>query len=100
MSDAEMAKDALEVLRGVWGDAVGQPIQTLTTHWSTDPNALGAYFYPRSGTTPGDFDPLTEPVEDRLYLCGEHTMFEYKATVHGAYLSGLRAAEQVIEEAG
>jgi monoamine oxidase len=100
MSDAEMSKDALEVLRGVWGDAVGTPVQTLATHWSTDPYALGAYSYPRPGNTPDDFDTLTEPVEHRVFLCGEHTMFEYKATVHGAYLSGLRAAEQVIEEAG
>ncbi|MBT5415254.1 MAG: FAD-dependent oxidoreductase [Rhodospirillaceae bacterium] len=100
MSDAAMAKDALEVLRGVWGDAVGQPVQTLTTHWSTDPYALGAYSYPRPGATPGDYETLTKPVEDRLFLCGEHTSFEYKATTHGAYISGLRAAEQVIDEAG
>lgn len=100
MSDAEMAADALDVLRGVWGDAVGKPIQTLTTHWSTDPYALGAYSYPRPGTSPADYETLAEPIEDRLFLCGEHTIFEYKATTHGAYLSGLRAAEQVIEEAG
>lgn len=99
MSDAEMAADALAVLRDVWEQAVGVPTQTLATHWSTDPFALGAYAYPRPGNSPADFDGLAEPIEGRLFLCGEHTIFDYAGTTHGAYLSGLRAAELVAEEA-
>lgn len=100
MTDQEMAADGLEVLRGVWGDAVGEPTQILATHWSTDPHALGAYAYPRPGGRPSQFDDLADPIEGRLFLCGEHTMFDYAGTIHGAYLSGLRAAENVIDEAG
>ena len=98
MSDAEMQADALEVLRGVWGDAVGEPTQMLTTHWSTDPDALGAYAFPTPGCRPSQFDDLAEPVEDVLLLCGEHTIFDYAGTTHGAYMSGLRAAETIIDE--
>ncbi|MBT4428644.1 MAG: amine oxidase, partial [Rhodospirillaceae bacterium] len=47
---------------------------------------------------PSQFDDLAEPVAGRIFLCGEHTMFDYAGTTHGAYLSGLRAAEFVIEE--
>ncbi|MDW3205449.1 MAG: NAD(P)/FAD-dependent oxidoreductase [Alphaproteobacteria bacterium] len=100
MTDEQMKADGLEVLRGVWGDAVAEPTQMLATHWSLDPYALGAYAYPRPGGRPSQFNDLQDPIEDRLFLCGEHTTFEYAGTIHGAYMSGLRAAEAVIDEAG
>jgi len=100
MGDAEMAADALAVLRQAWGTAVDRPLRTLTTHWSTDPHALGAYSYPRPGNRAAQFDGLAEPVGGRLFLCGEHTRFDYHGTVHGAWLSGLDAARRVIEELG
>lgn len=99
MSDAEMQADALEVLRDVWGDAVGEPTQMLSTHWSTDPETLGAYAYPTPGCRPSQFDDLADPVAGRIFLCGEHTSFDYAGTTHGAYITGLRAAEYVIDEA-
>ena len=33
-----------------------------------------------------------------LFLCGEHTTFDYAGTVHGAYFSGLWAAEMIAGE--
>jgi len=98
MSDEAMKADALEVLRGVWGDAVGEPTRMLATHWSTDPNALGAYAYPRPGGRKSDFDDLADPIEDVLFLCGEHTIFDFAGTTHGAYMTGLRAAEAILDE--
>lgn len=100
MSDGEMTADALAVLRQAWGGAVTTPLRALTTHWSTDPFALGAYSYPRPGCTAPDFDRLSRPVDGRLFLCGEHTLFDHHGTVHGAYRSGLRAAAQVVEALG
>jgi len=52
MSDEVMKADALEVLRGVWGDAVGEPTEMLTTHWFVDPASLGAYAFPTPGCRP------------------------------------------------
>lgn len=100
MADAEMADDALAVLRQAWGTAVGRPLRTLTTHWSTDPHALGAYSYPRPGNRAAQFDGLAEPVGGRLFLCGEHTRFDFHGTVHGAWLSGLDAAGRVADALG
>lgn len=96
MSDAEMREDALQVLRTVWGAEVGTPAEVRTTHWSTDPNALGAYTYPRPGTVRADFDLLSEPVDDRLFLVGEHTLFDFAGTTHGALMSGRRAARRIM----
>lgn len=98
LSDTEIAKDAFEVLRGVWKGNVGEPTQMLRTSWSTDPYSLGAYAYPTPGLKKSQFDRLSEPIEDRLLLCGEHTIFDYAGTTHGAYMSGLRAAELILNQ--
>jgi monoamine oxidase len=98
MTDTAMTTDALEVLRSVWGDAVGAPIEVLTTHWSRDQDTFGAYTYPTPGTRPSDFDDLGEAIEDVVFLCGEHTTFDHAGTVQGAYLSGLRAADRIAEQ--
>ena len=100
MSDAEMREDALHVLRAVWGAEVGAPGEVRTTHWSTDPTTLGAYTYPRPGTERADFELLSEPVDERLFLVGEHTLFDFAGTTHGALMSGRRAARRIIELAG
>lgn len=99
MSDEEMTADALDVLRHVWEDAVPEPTQVLTTHWAVDPYSFGAYAYPTPGARPSQFDDMAEPVAGRIFLCGEHTIFDYAGTTHGAYMTGLRSAELVVEEA-
>jgi hypothetical protein len=36
---------------------------------------------------------MAKRIEDsNLYFCGEHTYSKYRGTVHGAYLSGINAA--------
>ncbi|MFV1850782.1 MAG: flavin monoamine oxidase family protein [Thalassospira sp.] len=98
MSDSEMVEDALEVLRNVWEDDVGTPTQVLATHWAEDPYTLGAYAFPQPGNRKSDFDDLGKPIEDRLILAGEHTIFDYAGTTHGAFMTGVRAAEYIIDE--
>jgi predicted NAD/FAD-dependent oxidoreductase len=49
------------------------------------------------GSEPGLRDVLAEPVDDRLYLAGEACQRPYFGTVHGAYLSGVRAAGLVLD---
>jgi lysine-specific histone demethylase 1 len=45
---------------------------------------------------PEDYDVMARPVGN-LFFAGEHTIGTHPATVHGAYLSGLRAASEVLE---
>lgn len=99
MSDAEIAAEITAMFDRVW-DGVTEPSAMLVTRWSRDPETLGTYSYMHKGLKPGDFDGLREPVQDRLVFAGEHTVFDYKGTAHGAYTSGLMAAETVAELAG
>ena len=95
LSDADMAEDAMKVLRGVFGAGCPDPEAVLATHWSTDPMSLGAYSFAGFGSTPDDFETLGGSVDDVVFFAGEHTRFDFHATTHGALLSGQAAAKKV-----
>jgi monoamine oxidase len=63
---------------------------------AADPFALGSYSFLPAGATPADRDALAAPIRDRLLLAGEATWVDAPATVHGALLSGRRAAEVLL----
>lgn len=98
MSDAEMTADGIAALRDAFGSTLPDPIDVLATRWSQDPLTLGAYSYTAVGNRPATFDALAKPVAGTVLLAGEHTNFAYHGTTHGAYLSGLWAAEYLDEE--
>jgi monoamine oxidase len=63
--------------------------------WGQDPFALGSYSYLPVGSTPDDLDTLAAPF-GRVHFAGEATNRDFQATVHGAYLSGLREAQRLL----
>ncbi|MFP5489665.1 MAG: flavin monoamine oxidase family protein, partial [Acidimicrobiia bacterium] len=85
---------ALDVLRRAWPD-LPDPIAVHVTDWTGDPFALGSYSYVPVGGTPADMDRLAVSPSPRLHLAGEHTVRQYFGTVHGAFVSGRRAAAAV-----
>jgi len=97
MSDQKMVADCMQAVRTMFGADVPEPSGHLATRWSTNPNSRGAYSYSAVGSQPKHFDDLAIPIAETLLLAGEHTGFEYHATVHGAYLSGRNAA-RIIED--
>ncbi|MFQ6198367.1 flavin monoamine oxidase family protein [Streptomyces sp. NPDC000405] len=96
LDDATVVGDALAVLRGVYGDRVPDPSAYRLTRWAADPFARGSYSFPAAAFEPGDHDVLAEPVGDRLFFAGEATSADHSSTVHGALLSGRRAARSVL----
>jgi monoamine oxidase len=58
---------------------------------------MGPFAIPLVGSTPKDYAALAEPISGKLFFAGEHTNFDYRSSVHGAYSSGLRAAKQLME---
>lgn len=96
LSDDEIVAAAMKTLRQMYGDDIPEPEAWLITRWGSDPFAYGSYSHAAPGATEEDFEALAEPVDDRLFFAGEATS-EYSATVHGAYLSGVREAERIAE---
>lgn len=63
------------------------------TAWASDPYARGAYSY----CVPGRYGAralLARPVGGRIVFAGEHTEQAAYGTLHGAYISGVRAAAE------
>ncbi|CAK9324405.1 unnamed protein product [Citrullus colocynthis] len=91
MSDQEAANFAFMQLKKVVPDAPA-PIQHLVSRWGSDVNSLGSYSYDIVGKPHHLFERLRIPV-DNLFFAGEATSINYPGSVHGAYSTGLMAAE-------
>ncbi|SHJ16364.1 Monoamine oxidase [Nocardiopsis flavescens] len=96
MSEGEVVEHAMASLRTMFRKAP-DPLDHHLTAWTDDPFARGAFSYSAVGSGDGDRVALRASVDDRLFFAGEATEIEHMATVHGALLSGLRAADMVLE---
>ena len=91
----ELVAEATEVLRSVFGSKVPQPVHSIVTRWGSDRFARGSYSSAGPTMRVDDYQTMARPVGN-LFFAGEHTTSTHPATVHGAYLSGLRAASEVL----
>jgi len=91
---------AVEELGGLFGRQLSRGLKPIAFHgWGADPLSRGSYSY----ALPGMADcraTLSAPVEDRLFFAGEACSREGYSTAHGAYLTGLAAADRAIETFG
>ena len=94
-SDDELVLEATEVLRNIFGKDAPLPVEVTVARWAKDRFSRGSYSSSGPEMLPTDYDTMAKPVGN-LYFAGEHTIGTHPATVHGAYLSGLRAAGEVL----
>lgn len=89
-----LAAQAAEAFRRALGRAL-PVVEALHHDWLDDPHALGAYTYGLAGH--GDaWARLAAPIADTFHFAGEATCPPgTAATLHGALLSGWRAADEV-----
>ncbi|XP_016442430.1 putative polyamine oxidase 5 [Nicotiana tabacum] len=85
--------------------------KVLKSQWGTDPLFLGSYSYVAVGSSGDDLDTMAEPLPKRTnYSCnskgspplqilfaGEATHRTHYSTTHGAYFSGLREANRLLQ---
>jgi monoamine oxidase len=87
---------AADELANLLGGAIRKRIAPLAaTAWLHDPWSRGSYSYAMPGHA-GDRAVLAAPVGDRLFFAGEATSPNFFSTAHGAYLSGLTAADAAL----
>jgi len=88
---------AVAQLAAVFGGDFKKRLSLLDMHlWESDPFARGSYSF----ALPGHVNcrqTLAAPVDDRLFFAGEACSKYDFSTAHGAYLTGLAAAEQVLK---
>lgn len=83
-------------LVGLFGSGFRNAIRPLRFYgWRGDPFARGAYSYAQPGYI-GSRALLAAPVEERLFFAGEACSGPSFSTAHGAYATGLRAADEAL----
>ena len=90
-ASVDLAKENLKKAFG--SEITKHVVRHLVTAWRGDPWVKGAYSAARPGTA-GQRARLAEAVDRRLFFAGEATSSEFFASAHGAYLSGIRAADE------
>jgi monoamine oxidase len=98
--EAAFADFAISELAALLGDGIRRRLHPVaTTAWERDPFARGSY----SHALPGHADArltLAAPVDGRLFFAGEACMVNDFSTAHGAWRSGVAAADAVIATLG
>jgi monoamine oxidase len=83
-------------LTRLFGNDFARKVKPVELHmWGKDPFASGSYSY----ALPGKADcraKLAEAVDGRLFFAGEACSLHDFSTAHGAYRTGVSAAEQVL----
>ena len=94
--EAAFAEFAVAELAGLLGNDFARRVKPLALHrWGSDPFARGSY----SHALPGRAEcraVLAAAVDERLFFAGEACSAHDFSTAHGAYLTGVAAAEQAI----
>jgi monoamine oxidase len=96
-TDTEVLQEILSNLKDIYGSSIPNPKNFLRTKWNTNQFSFGSYSYTSINTNMEDFSTLAEELNNKVYFAGEHTDVDYFSTVHGAYFSGIREADKIIE---
>lgn len=95
-SDRQIVGSAMQTLRTIYGVGIPDPIDYQITRWATDPFSLGSYSYNSVGAVPEMRQELAAPLGKSIFFAGEASHQDYFGTAHGAYLSGVRAATEIL----
>ncbi|KAK6928766.1 Amine oxidase [Dillenia turbinata] len=96
-SDQETLKEAMEVLRNMFGPDIPNAIDILVPRWWNNRFQRGSYSnYPIISNSQA-FDSIRAPV-GRVFFTGEHTSERFNGYVHGGYLSGIDTSQALLEE--
>lgn len=99
-TDYEITERAVSKLRHIFRKhpkaQTSKLVESIVTRWQIDRFSRGTYSHVGVEGTSTDHDLLARPVQRSLFFAGEATSRAFPGTVHGAYISGLRAAKEVL----
>jgi monoamine oxidase len=86
---------ALEQIANVFGNDIRKSAsRSIITAWYTDPWTLGSYSHALPGQA-HQREVLARSIDDQVFFAGEATHIDFACAMHGAYLSGIRAAQEI-----
>ncbi|XP_022981157.1 probable polyamine oxidase 2 [Cucurbita maxima] len=91
LSDEAAANFAFTQLKKILPDA-SEPINFLVSRWGTDIDTLGSYSYDIVDKPSDLYEKLRIPI-DNIFFAGEATSTSFPGSVHGAFATGVMAAE-------
>jgi monoamine oxidase len=98
--EAAFASFAIGQLASLLGGAIRKRLHPIAaTAWGRDPFARGSYSHAKPGYADAR-GALAAPVDARLFFAGEACSAHDFSTAHGAYRSGLAAADEVTAALG
>lgn len=110
LSDEIIVDKVMKTLKYLFSDIViPRPRAFQITRWCSDSYSFGAYSFLAPGSTDQDYLTMQAPICSdgdylqlgdsktmRVFFAGEHTSTHYPSLAHGAYISGLRAAREIM----
>ena len=109
-TDESIGKHCVKLLRSFLRSyntdqrAISDPILTICTRWYSNPHSRGSYSHRTidCDQTKIPFETLYEPITcdhgyPRIMFAGEATDKEFYSSTHGAFRSGLREAQRLIQ---
>ena len=101
INQEEVVQQALTDLRSMFGNAVpNKVVDSVVTGWYSDEFSHGSYSHIPPGASFSDCRTLARPIEGKVFFAGEATHARYPGTLHGACLSGERAAKEIMKASG
>ncbi|CAJ0951833.1 unnamed protein product, partial [Mesorhabditis belari] len=98
-TDDQVIKMFIETLRKLFpGKHIPKPVGQMVSRWGKDEDIGMSYSYMAVGSKPEDYDSMAAPVSDRIYFAGEATHRFFPQTMHGSYLSGIRATTWMLDD--
>jgi monoamine oxidase len=86
---------AVDRVADIFGHDIRKHVsRTIVTAWSTEPWVRGSWTCALPGQAHQRAN-LQRPVNDRLFFAGEATVYGGQGTCHGAYQSGIQAAQEI-----
>lgn len=96
-SNQETLKEAMEVLRDMFGPNIPNAIDILVPRWWSNRFQRGSYSNYPIVSSYQDVQYVKAPV-GRVFFTGEHTSENFSGFVHGGYLTGIDTSKALLEE--
>lgn len=100
----DLGKTCCQLLEMFTGLSIQEPVEVLMSKWFTNPLFRGSYSHPTTTSDSLELRQLTPLISrtstgkmiPRVFFAGEATDREFYSSTHGAFRSGMKAANEIV----